>query len=48
MTNVICFMENCIYCKEEVCTRDEITIYEDHVCDGGCDDGWDVEEDTDG
>lgn len=51
MTNVICYMEDCAYCREDcVCTKDEITLDSEHLCDGGCDDGWEVKdkaEDTD-
>ena len=44
MTKVNCFLEECIFNKDCECTRDEITLDEDHMCIGGCDDGWVFEE----
>lgn len=47
MTKVNCNLEVCIYCVDNVCTKDEIHLYEEHFCCGGCDDGWEFEEDED-
>ena len=43
MTKVICYLEECIYNKDTTCTKDTITLYEDHYCiGGGCDDGYEL------
>lgn len=44
MTKVNCFLEKCVYCKDYTCTRDEITLDDEHSCIGGCDDGWELNE----
>ena len=40
MTTVNCLLEKCIYNKDTICTKDEITLSDDHYCIGGCDEGW--------
>lgn len=40
MVKVNCFLETCVYNLNCECTNTEITLDEDHVCFGGCDDGW--------
>ena len=40
MTTVSCLLEKCIYNKDAICTKDTITLSDDHYCIGGCDDGW--------
>lgn len=49
MAKVNCLLEECIYNIETICTKDEITLYDEHPCCGGCDDGWEFanEEDED-
>lgn len=44
MTKVNCWLDDCKYCEDGVCTAEEIELYDNHVCDGGCDDGWLMEE----
>lgn len=41
-TIVKCNMDDCLYCENGECMRTEIYLSDDHVCDGGCDDGWEV------
>lgn len=40
MTTVNCYLEECIYCKDNICTKDTIEL-------GGCDDGWEFPEEED-
>ena len=40
VTTVSCLLEKCIYNKDAICTKDTITLSDDHYCIGGCDDGW--------
>lgn len=49
MAKVNCLLEECIYNIETICTKDEITLSDEHSCCGGCDDGWEFanEEDED-
>ena len=47
MTKVNCWLDDCKCCKDGVCTAEEIELYDDHVCDGGCDDGWLMERRAD-
>jgi len=47
MTKINCFLDKCIYCKDYVCTKDEITLDEEHMCYGGCDEGWAFQKDPD-
>ena len=38
---VNCYLIQCKYCSDDlICTQQEITLNEFHVCDGGCDEGW--------
>lgn len=37
-----CGIEICNYNQDGICTASEITLSENHYCDGGCDDGWDI------
>ena len=48
MTTVNCYLEECIYCKDNICTKDTITLAEEHYGIGGCDDGWEFPEEDDG
>ena len=43
-TKVSCLQEDCKYNQDSMCTKDEITLYGSHCCDGGCDDGWELKE----
>ena len=43
-TKVSCLLRDCKYNQDSICTKDEITLYESHCCDGGCDDGWEIRE----
>ena len=45
MPKVNCLLERCKYCIDTICTAEEITLAENHYCSGGCDDGWEFEED---
>lgn len=47
MTKVNCFVEECNFCKDYVCTNTEITLNDEHSCYGGCDNGWDIPEEED-
>jgi hypothetical protein len=47
MTTVNCYLEECIYCKDNICTKDTITLAEEHYGIGGCDDGWEFPEEED-
>lgn len=49
MTTVSCLLETCIYNRDTICTKDTITLSDDHYCTGGCDEGWEFppEEDED-
>ena len=47
MANVNCLLTECIWNKDCVCQRDEITLSDDHYCDGGCDEGWEMEREDD-
>ena len=50
MTTVYCFLEECIHCKNNTCTKDTITLDDEHYCIDGCDEGWEFppeEEDED-
>ena len=40
MTKVICWQEDCLCNKDGLCTAEEIELYDEHSCDGGCDAGW--------
>lgn len=41
MPTVCCLLHECIYCNDCECTYDgEITLYDEHSCCGGCDEGW--------
>ena len=44
MTEVFCFLDKCIHNKDNICTKDAIVLDEEHSCEGGCDDGWDIPE----
>jgi hypothetical protein len=46
MPKVECDIENCEYNKDGECVADVISLLADHVCDGGCDDGWNIEEES--
>lgn len=43
-TNVECFLTKCRYNEECACTKERIVLDEEHCCDGGCDDGWEIRE----
>ena len=47
MTKVICWQEDCHFNKDGFCAREKIELYDEHSCDGGCDDGWLMEGSTD-
>ena len=49
-TIVNCYLHACKYLDQEecVCTKDEITLEEEHYCEGGCDDGWEFDEEEGG
>lgn len=40
LTKVICWQEHCHYNKNGICAAEKIELYDEHDCDGGCDDGW--------
>ena len=46
-TLVKCDMDDCLYCENGECMRTEIYLSDDHVCDGGCDEGWLVAKEGD-
>ena len=39
MTQVHCRLTECIYNEDYECTREEISLYNDHLGYGGCDNG---------
>lgn len=39
MTKINCSLDECIHCADGICIKDEITLDNYHMCDGGCDDG---------
>ena len=45
-TKVTCMLENCKFCDSEnqICTNEKIYLADDHYCIGGCDDGWEIDE----
>ena len=43
-TKVSCMLNDCKYNQDSMCTKDEITLYDSHCFDGGCDDGWEIRE----
>ena len=48
MTKINCYLDKCIYCNDDyICTKDEITLDEEHMCYGGCDSGWEFPKDPD-
>lgn len=46
-TVVNCLLDKCEYNRDCFCTREEITLSEEHYCIGGCDDGWKIKEEDD-
>ena len=44
MTEVNCFLEECVHNKNNICTKDVIYLEDEHSCEGGCDEGWDIPE----
>ena len=46
MPIVSCDLDRCRYNHVGTCTAEEIYLSADHICDGGCDDGWDIEEES--
>ena len=42
-TIVCCELEECNYNKRGYCTREKIFLDANHYCDGGCDEGWEIE-----
>lgn len=46
-TTVFCLLDKCDYNQNCICTREEITLGEEHSCVGGCDDGWKIKEEDD-
>lgn len=46
-TVVNCLLDKCDYNQDCICTREEITLSEEHYCVGGCDDGWKIKEEDD-
>jgi hypothetical protein len=40
MTEVNCDLSVCLLNKDGVCTAKTIWLDEDHMCCGGCDEGW--------
>ena len=47
MTQINCLLEKCIWNKDTICTKDVITLDEEHYCIGGCDEGWEFTEEED-
>ena len=39
-----CDIENCKHNRDGECVADVISLWADHVCDGGCDQGWEITE----
>lgn len=39
-TRVNCYLTDCLKNEDCICTAEEITLEEEHMCDGGCDEGW--------
>ena len=46
MPIVSCDLDRCRYNHAGECTAEEIYLSADHICDGGCDDGWNIEEES--
>ncbi len=48
-TTVHCYLSKCIHQDHEkcICLKDDISLDEDHSCVGGCDEGWEFEEEED-
>jgi hypothetical protein len=44
MPKVECDIENCKHNRDGECVADVISLWADHVCDGGCDQGWKITE----
>ena len=44
MPKVECDIENCKNNRDGECVADKISLWADHVCDGGCDQGWVIPE----
>lgn len=47
MPIVSCDLDRCRYNHVGTCTAEEIYLSADHICDGGCDDGWIIAEEDD-
>lgn len=43
-TIVNCGLEECEHCRDGICTTDEISLDEEHCCNGGCDYGWKMKD----
>lgn len=45
-TTVHCYLEDCIKRdpKEGICLAEDISLGEEHWCNGGCDEGWEFPE----
>lgn len=43
-TVVTCGIDKCKHNDDGLCKAESIYLSEDHDCDGGCDDGWDIDE----
>lgn len=43
-TIVNCGLEECEHNRDGICTTDEISLDEEHCCNGGCDYGWKMED----
>lgn len=43
-TVVTCGINKCKHNDDGLCKAESIYLSEDHDCDGGCDDGWDIDE----
>ena len=48
MTTVSCLLEKCIYNKDTICTKDTISLSDEHYCIGGCDEGWEFPPEEEG
>lgn len=44
MTTVMCGIDKCKNNVDGLCIGKYIYLSEDHSCDGGCDVGWDIDE----
>ena len=43
-TVVTCGIDKCKHNDDGLCKAESIYLSEDHACDGGCDDGWDIDK----